>query len=68
MHIWSALGLQRDTNSSVAIVDTGIDVSHSDFSPGFGSQNFSEKIVEWNNQINAIATIRSFIEIHFALF
>jgi subtilisin family serine protease len=55
-YVWSTLGLQGDPNSSIAIVDTGIDASQSDFSPGFGSQNFSEKIVGWNNQVNAIAT------------
>ena len=55
-YVWSTLGLQGDPNSSVAIVDTGIDASHPDFSPGFGDQNFSKKIVGWNNQINATAT------------
>jgi subtilisin family serine protease len=55
-YVWSNLGLKGDPNSSVAIIDTGIDASHPDFSPGFGDQNFSEKIVGWNNQINATAT------------
>ena len=55
-YVWSTLGLQGDPNSSVAIIDTGIDASHPDFSPGFGNQNFSEKIVGWNNQISAATT------------
>ena len=55
-YVWNTLGLQGDPNSSVAIIDTGIDASHPDFSPGFGDQNFSEKIVGWNNQVNGTAT------------
>lgn len=50
-YVWSTLGLQGDQNSSVAIIDTGIDASHPDFSPGFGDQNFSKKIVGWNDQV-----------------
>jgi subtilisin family serine protease len=46
------LGLQGDPNSSIAIIDTGIDSSHVDFSPGYGNQNFSKKIVGWNDQVN----------------
>jgi subtilisin family serine protease len=55
-YVWNTLGLQGDPNSSVAIIDTGIDVSHPDFSPGFGDQNFSDKIVGWNNQISGTNT------------
>ena len=55
-YVWNTLGLQGDSNSSIGVVDTGIDGSHPDFSPGFGSGNFSKKIVGWNNQINGIAT------------
>ena len=35
-YVWNTMGFQGDPNSSIAIVDTGIDASHSDFSPGFG--------------------------------
>jgi subtilisin family serine protease len=55
-YVWNTLGLQGDSNSSIAVLDTGIDASHPDFSPGYGDQNFSRKIVGWNNQINATAT------------
>jgi len=51
-YVWNTLGLQGDSNSSIAIVDSGIDDSHPDFSPGFGDQNFTKKIVGWNDQIN----------------
>ena len=51
-YVWNTLGLQGDSQSSIAIVDTGIDDSHSDFSPGFGDQDFSKKIVGWNDQIS----------------
>jgi len=52
-YVWSTLGLKGDPNSSIAIIDTGIDASHPDFLPGFGDQNFSEKIVGWNNQVTS---------------
>jgi subtilisin family serine protease len=55
-YVWSTLGLQGDPNSAIAVLDTGIDASHQDFSPGFGDQNFSRKIVGWNNQINGTTT------------
>jgi subtilisin family serine protease len=55
-YVWNTLGLQGDPNSSIAVLDTGIDASHLDFSPGFGDKNFSRKVVGWNNQINAVAT------------
>ena len=50
-YVWSTLDLQGDSNSSVAVIDTGIDASHPDFSPGYGSQSFSKKIVGWNDQV-----------------
>jgi len=50
-YVWQTLGLQGDPQSSIAILDTGIDDSHTDFSPGFGSGDFSKKIVGWNDQI-----------------
>jgi subtilisin family serine protease len=51
-YVWNTVGLQGEPNSSIALLDTGIDPTHPDFSPGFGDQNFSEKIVGWNDQIN----------------
>lgn len=55
-YVWNTLGLHGDSNSSIAIVDTGIDASHPDFSSGFGDQNFSRKIVGWNDQIDQTTT------------
>jgi subtilisin family serine protease len=49
-YVWNTLGLQGDPESSIAVVDTGIDGSHLDFSPGYGDGNFSKKIVGWNDQ------------------
>jgi len=51
-YVWNTLGFQGDSNSSIAILDTGIDDSHPDFSPGFGDKNFTNKIVGWNDQIS----------------
>jgi len=50
-YVWNTLSLQGDSQSSIAIVDTGIDDSHPDFSPGYGDKNFAKKIVGWNDQI-----------------
>jgi subtilisin family serine protease len=55
-YVWSTLGLQGDPNSSLAVLDTGIDASHVDFAPGFGSGDFSKKIVGWNNQVTSATT------------
>ena len=55
-YVWNTLGLQGDPSSSIAVLDTGIDASHSDLSPGYGNLNFSEKIVGWNDQINSSST------------
>jgi subtilisin family serine protease len=52
-YVWSTLGLQSDSNSSIAILDSGIDPSHPDFSPGYGYLNFSKKIVGWQDYINS---------------
>jgi len=54
-YVWNGVGLRGEPNSSIALIDTGIDSSHSDFSPGFGNANFSKKIVGWNDQINGTA-------------
>ena len=51
-YVWNTLGLQGDSNSSIAVADSGIDDSHPDFSPGFGDQDFTKKIVGWNDQIS----------------
>lgn len=50
------MGLQGDSQSSIAIVDTGIDDSHPDFSLGFGDKNFTKKIVGWNDQVTPSTT------------
>lgn len=50
-YVWHTLGLQGDPESSIAILDTGIDDSHVDFAPGYGNLNFSRKIVGWNDYI-----------------
>ena len=55
-YVWSSLGLQGDPNSAAAIIDTGIDASHPDFSPGYGNLNFSDKIVGWNDQVTSTST------------
>ena len=55
-YVWNTLGLQGDSNSSIAILDTGIDDSHPDFSPGFSDKDFTNKIVGWNDQINLSTT------------
>ena len=55
-YVWNTLGLKGDPQSSIAIIDTGIDASHPDFAPGYGNQNFTKKIVGWNDQISPSTT------------
>jgi subtilisin family serine protease len=55
-YVWNTLGLQGDPNSSITVLDTGIDASHTDFAPGYGSGDFSKKIIGWNNQVTSAAT------------
>ncbi len=55
-YVWNNLNLQGDPNSSLAVLDTGIDASHVDFAPGYGSGDFSKKIVGWNNQVTSATT------------
>jgi subtilisin family serine protease len=55
-YVWNTLGLQGDPQSSIAIIDTGIDDSHTDFSPGYGNLNFTNKIIGWNDFIASSAT------------
>ena len=55
-YVWNTLGLQGDPNSAAAIIDTGIDATHPDFSPGYGNLNFSDKIIGWNNQVTSTTT------------
>jgi len=51
-YVWQTRGFQGDPNSSIAIIDSGIDATHLDFSPGFGDQNFSKKIIGWKDEID----------------
>jgi subtilisin family serine protease len=55
-YVWNTLGLQGDPNTALAVLDTGIDASHIDFAPGYGSGDFSKKIVGWNNQVTSATT------------
>jgi outer membrane protein assembly factor BamB len=55
-YVWNTLGLQGDPNSSIAVLDTGIDGSHTDFAPGYGDQNSAKKIVGWNDQVTFTAS------------
>jgi subtilisin family serine protease len=55
-YVWSTVGLQGDPDTSIALLDTGINPSSADFSPGYGNLNFSHKIVGWNDQVNNKST------------
>jgi len=55
-YVWNTLGLQGDPDSSTAIIDTGIDASHIDFSSGYGDQDFSKKIVGWKNTVSTVTS------------
>ena len=46
-YVWSSLGLGGDPDSSIVVLDSGIDGSHVDFAAGYGAGDFSKKIVGW---------------------
>jgi len=49
---WYYSGLKGNTNSSIAILDTGINPNHEYFSEGFASTNLNGSIVGWEDFIN----------------
>jgi hypothetical protein len=49
---WHLNGYQGDTNSSIAVLDTGIDPNHIFFPDGYNSENLSGNIVGWEDVIN----------------
>ncbi|MFX1283962.1 MAG: S8 family serine peptidase [Promethearchaeota archaeon] len=51
-HVWDNLNYSGDPNLAVAILDTGIDDSHTAFSPGYEDLNWSKKIVGWYDTTN----------------
>jgi subtilisin family serine protease len=55
-YVWSTVGLQGNPSTSIALLDTGINPSSTDFSPGYGNLNFSDKIVGWNDEVNNRST------------
>jgi subtilisin family serine protease len=54
-YAWNVLGYSGDPQSSIAIVDTGIDYTHPMFGT-YGDADFSKKIVGWTDYINSRTT------------
>ena len=46
-HAWDNLNYTGDPNMAIAVLDTGVDDSHTAFSPGYEDQNWDKKIVGW---------------------
>ncbi len=55
-YVWNTLNYTGDTNSSIAIIDTGIDDFHNFFRPGYSSGNSAYKIVGWNDVVNGLSS------------
>lgn len=51
-YVWNTLGYDGDEDSSIAVLDTGIDDSHQSFGSGYSSGNFNYKIVGWHDEVN----------------
>lgn len=48
--VWNAYGYTGDPQTTIAVLDTGCDVTHAAFSPGYlGEGNFAGKIVSWQD-------------------
>jgi subtilisin family serine protease len=55
-YVWDTLGYTGDNQSSIAILDTGIDDSHEFFDNfSFPMGDFSYKIVAWDDEVNIIS-------------
>ena len=55
-YVGNTLSYTGDESSSIAVIDTGIDDSHSFFAPGYGDADFTKKIVGWSDQVNSIGS------------
>jgi len=53
-YVWNTLSYDGDDYSSIAIIDTGIDDSHSFFTPGYSDADFNYKIVGWRDEVNVL--------------
>jgi subtilisin family serine protease len=52
-YVWNTLGYNGDEDSSIAVLDTGIDESHQSFGTGYVSGDFNKKIVGWRDEVNS---------------
>nr|MDO8115687.1 S8 family serine peptidase [Candidatus Sigynarchaeota archaeon] len=55
-YVWNTLGYTGDANGATAVVDTGIDDSHSMLSPGYGDLDASKKIIGWRDEVSGITS------------
>ncbi len=53
-YVWNTLSYDGDEYSSIAILDSGIDDSHSFFTPGYSDADFNYKIVGWRDEVNGL--------------
>ncbi len=54
-YVWNTLGYTGDDNSSIAILDTGIDDSH-EFFDNYTDGDFTYKIVAWDDEVGGSGT------------
>jgi len=53
-YVWNNLSFTGDSDSSIAVVDSGIDDSHNFNTPGYSNGNFNFKIVGWRDEVNGL--------------
>jgi len=54
-YVWNSLGFTGDQSGSIALIDTGIDDSHTFFTPGYSEGNASYKIIGWKDILNNLS-------------
>ncbi|MBN1214776.1 MAG: S8 family serine peptidase [Candidatus Lokiarchaeota archaeon] len=54
-YVWNTLGYNGDENGAIAILDSGLDDSHS-MLEGYSSGNFNNKIVGWHDFVGSSST------------
>ncbi len=55
-YVWNSLSFTGDAGSSIAIIDTGIDDSHTFLAPGYSEGNWNYKIVGWRDILNNLSS------------
>lgn len=55
-YVWNSLSYTGDPSGAIALIDTGIDDSHTSFTPGYSEGNASFKIIGWRDILSNLSS------------